>query len=101
MPDARVGNPVRSRAPELPRDRLRCGLAVGIERRNRLPRLRSEIMQVCIDRPDDLQELRGQARRLPSPPPEAGILVARLEQSGFDQIANVTPNIPTHGTKPL
>src|SRR3546814_4451458 len=89
MPDARVGNPVRSRAPELPRDRLRCGVAVGIERRNRLPRLRSEIMQVCIDRHDDLPELRGPARRLPRSRHEAGIMVDRLEQRGFEPVANV------------
>src|SRR3546814_10084948 len=89
MPDARVGNPVRSRAPEMPRDRLRCGVAVGIELRNRLPRLRSEIMQVCIDRHDDLPELRGPARRLPRSRHEAGIMVDRLEQRGLEPVANV------------
>src|SRR3546814_16094753 len=88
MPDARVGNPVRSRAPELPRDRLRCGVAVGIERRNRLPRLRSEIMQVCIDRHDDLTELRGPARRLPRSRHEAGIMVDRPEHRGLDTVAH-------------
>src|SRR3546814_16544311 len=97
MPDARVGNPVRSRAPELPRDRLRCGVAVGIERRNRLPRLRSEIMQVCIDRHDDLPELRGPARRLPRSRHAAGTIVDRLGECGFEAVPNIAHDEGTSG----
>src|SRR3546814_18683070 len=46
-------------------------------------------MQVCIDRHDDLPELRGPARRLPRSRHEAGIMVDRLEQRGFEPVANV------------
>src|SRR3546814_1478338 len=46
-------------------------------------------MQDCIDRHDYHPELRGRARRLPRSRHEAGIMVDRLEQRGFEPVANV------------
>ena len=85
----RLGNPVRSRAPEVPRDCLRCRVAVGVEPRNRLPRPSSEIMQVCMDCHDDFPELRGPSRRFRCPCHEAGMVVDRLEQCGFKTVPNI------------
>ena len=89
MPDARVSNPVRSRVPEVPRERLRCDITVRIERRNWLPCRNSQIMQVCIDRHDDLPELRRPARRFVRSGHEAGVMVNRLEQCGLKTVPNV------------
>ncbi len=89
MPDARVDNSVRSRALEVPRERLRCGIGVGIERLNRLACQRTKIMQFCIDGHDDFPELRSPARCLPSPCHEAGMVVDRLEQRGLEPVPNI------------